>query len=242
MSADVTPPRAPVLILGDRYDVADLDTFVTRAKAVDPGGAIRLHADGTTLALTVCVLTGSGLTGAGTILGMRALTLADPAHVDAVVALDAVADRLARMRGRRAGDAAPGAAAGAGAAGRPGTGTVLSVPPAELGVPWAGVAPPRSGWVAVGRMDADSVVSTAHAGIAEVSQGVPAGSGAQAVADLRRRVWGRPADDLGGLPAGAAFAAYALGFVRGGAPVVDVYVHGRWVRLSTSGGHVLARR
>ena len=81
--------------------------------------------------------------------------------------------------------------------------------------------------------------------IAEIAAGAPAGSGAAAVADLRRRVWSQPlpvgADPEAPEPgptAGLAFGAYALGFV---AEPVTWHVAGPWRRLSTPSGHVLTR-
>ena len=75
------------------------------------------------------------------------------------------------------------------------------------------MTPPRGGWEPVGSLDAGALVAVARAGIAEVAQGAPAGAGGQAVADLRQRVWGRLTETVPPVPAGAAFAAYALGFV-----------------------------
>ena len=43
------------------------------------------------------------------------------------------------------------------------------------------------------------------------------------------------------IPAGAAFAAYSLGFLAPGDRVL-VYRQGNWLRLSTDRGHVLVRR
>jgi len=105
------------------------------------------------------------------------------------------------------------------------------------------MTPPRAGWERVGSVDADALVGAARAGIAEVAQGAPAGSGGQAVTDLRQRVWGRLTDTMPPVPAGAAFAAYALGFVDRADPGLrcDVVAHGRWTRLSSPRGHVLVR-
>ena len=105
---------------------------------------------------------------------------------------------------------------------------------------WAAMTPPRAGWEPVGSVDAEALVVAARAGIAEVALGVPTGSGGQAVTDLRQRVWGRLTDTMPPVPAGAAFAAYALGFLD---PTLrcDVIAHGRWTRLSSPRGHVLVR-
>ncbi len=50
---------------------------------------------------------------------------------------------------------------------------------------------------------------------------------------------GRELPGLDGLPAGAAFAAFALGFLGGSEQ--KVFRNGRWFRLSGLRGHVLVR-
>jgi hypothetical protein len=59
------------------------------------------------------------------------------------------------------------------------------------------------------------------------------------VATLRQSVWARDTLTTPPVPAGAAFAAYALGFLVDGP--VRVFAHGRWTRVSTVAGHVLVR-
>lgn len=249
----------------DAFDVADLDTFVGRAKTADPEGAVRLTAHGSVLLLTVRLVPGAGLLGAGGVLGLRVVGVAaadspdspdgpdgpdrrDPApgaasdaepgadpSVDVVVSLESVSDRLARMR--RTGD------------------LDLAIPPVQVFAPWAGHAPPRTGWEALGLLDIDAVRAVAEAGIAEIATGAgqgggPPTAGALAVDELRRRVWTRPAPDLAGGPAGLAFGAHALGFLpreQRSTPASTVrtppvlYRHGPWWRLSTAAGHVIAR-
>ena len=151
---------------------------------------MRLQADGTVLAAYVGVLPGRGLMGDGAVVGLRTMRLGRPTTVDATVALAAVGDRLAR-------DTSAG----------------LELPPVSVQTAWAAMTPPRAGWEPVGSLDAEALVEAARAGIAEVAQGAPAGSGGQAVTDLRQRVWGRLTETMPPVPAGAAFAAYALGFL-----------------------------
>lgn len=205
----------PVLRLGDVASLADLSTYVLRASRADPGGAARVRAHADVLAVYVCPLTGAG---GPTVLGLRTTALAQPIELDVVVPLAALADRLAR----------------------PENGTDVPVPPTEVAVAWAGVAPPRTGWEPVGGIDPAALLRAAEDGIAEVAAGTPSTSGGPAVAALRARVWGRPVPGSG-LPAGAAFVAHALAFVRETDPPVDVLVRGPWTRLSTARGHVLAR-
>ena len=209
------------VVLEDEQGYADLRTFVTRARSLDDEGAMRLQADGTVLAAYVGVLPGRGLLGDGAVVGLRTMRLAQPATVDVTVALAAVADRLAH-------DTSGG----------------LELPPMTVQTAWAAMTPPRGGWEPVGSLDPGALVAAARAGIAEVAQGAPSGSGGQAVADLRQRVWGRLTDTVPPVPAGAAFAAYALGFVDPAGPATgrcEVVAHGRWTRVSSPRGHVIVR-
>jgi hypothetical protein len=209
-----------VLDLGDPEAVADLRTFLTRARAIDPAGAVRLQAVGSVLAVYVCVLQPRALgDGTPTVLGMRAAALSRPAEVDATVPMSAVADRLARMA-----DA----------------GTLLDVPPSSVHVAWAAVSPPRGPWIPTGEVTAAVLAKAAAAGMAEVAALVPDQPGAAMVSGARAAVWGRDVEGVAGLPAGAAFAAEALGFLGGG-EAVSVFASGTWVRLSSARGHVLCR-
>lgn len=199
----------------------DFNTFVLRARKVHPLGDIRLQTFDSLLVMTVAVLEGSGLMGAGTVLGMRVVPARSSEPVDVTVAFASVRDRLART------DISP---------------TTFPVPPVTVNAPWAALSPPRSGWETVGTLDPAEVERIATAGIAAVAAGTPPGAGTHAVKGLRQRVWGELSDTDPAIPAGLAFAAYALGFTRPGEPVV-VARHGDWdwVRLSTPLGHCLAR-
>ena len=213
----------------DVQGLDDLRTYVARAKAADEDGAIRLQAQGQTLAAYVGVLPGSGLMAEGVVMGLRAMPLASPAQVDVTVPLSALTDRLARE-----------------------TGTTLPLPPMTVNVAWAAMAPPRGGWERVGAVTADEVYAVAREGIEEVASGAPADAGGAAVTALRKQVWGRLTSTTPPVPAGGAFAAYVLGFVapsQGPVPAhaaapdseVTVWAQGRWTRLSTPAGHVLIR-
>jgi hypothetical protein len=211
----VTSPNR--LVLEDAQGYADLRTLVTRGRSLDDEGAIRLQADGTVLAAYVGVLPGRGLMGDGAVVGLRTMRLAAPTRVDTTVSLAALADRLVRE-----------------------TTDGLDVPPFSVQTAWAALTPPRSGWEPVGSLDAGALAEVARAGIAEVAHGAPAGAGGHAVTDLRQRVWGRLTETVPPVPAGAAFAAYALGFLDS-SERCDVVAHGRWTRLSSARGHVLVR-
>lgn len=239
------PPAAPAtdsVRFEDAHDLADVETFLTRAKTADPDGAVRMWAREITLSLTVCLVPGAGLFGAGGVLGLRAIRVAEPLPqvLDVVVSVESVLDRIARMK--RTGELR------------------LQLPPVQVVAPWAGHAAPRAGWEVLGEVELSTVRTVADAGIAEITVGAggPGGTaGALAVEDLRRRVWTRPSPDLGGAPAGLAFGAHVLGFLnapRGplAGPVTTsenppeqargtLYHIGSWWRLGTRSGHVIAR-
>jgi hypothetical protein len=201
----------------DPRDLADLRTYATRAKAIDDG-AIRLQAAGAVLAAYVCVLRPRLLgESTPTILGLRTMALAAPSETDVTVPLSAVLDRIAR-----AGE----------------DDVELPVPPTTVTESWTGVSAPRSGWDLVGSLSDAGLRQAAEAGITEVAGIVPDKPGALIVNNARAAVWGRELDGSG-LPAGAAFAALALGFLADGDQ--KLYRAGRWFRLSGSRGHVLAR-
>lgn len=208
------------LVLTDPQAVADLRTYVSRARAADDGG-IRLAATGPVLAAYVCMLQPKMLgESTPTILGLRTMALVEPARLDVTVPLAAVSDRLARM-----GD----------------TGVELSVPPMTLNQSWSGISAPRGGWQQVADLSSAQLIEVARNGVREVAEIVPVNPGALIVNNARGAVWGRLMEGMETpVPAGAAFAAYALGFLTPGHNV-QLFAHERWLRLSSSGGHVLVR-
>jgi hypothetical protein len=203
---------------GDPRGLADLGTYLGRARRANPDGAVRLQVMGDLLVATVAVIEGSGLMGEGTVLGMRVVRLADATPLDATVSFASVADRLAR----------------------PGAGSTLSVPPVTVRVAWTALTPPRDGWEPVGKLSTAAVESIARQGIEEIAEGSPEGAGSHAVDALRRRVWARMSDSAPPVAGGLAFGAHVLGFLAPGERAA-VAAQGRWTRLSTSRGHVLVR-
>ncbi len=203
---------------GDPRGLADLGTYLGRARQANPEGAVRLQVIGDLLVTTVAVIEGSGLMGEGTVLGMRVVRVAGTTPLDATVSFASVADRLAR----------------------PEAGSTLSVPAMTARVAWAALTPPREGWEPVGTLPTRVVESIARQGIEEIAKGSPEGSGSHAVDTLRRRVWARMSDSAPPLAGGLAFGAHVLGFLAPGEQAA-VAAHGRWTRLSTSQGHVLVR-
>lgn len=206
------------LRFADPRDLADLRTFVTRAKSIDDG-AIRLQAAGPVLAAYVCVLRPRILgESTPTVLGLRTIGLAEPAELDVTVTLASITDRLARAE---ADD------------------VELPIPPSTVTESWAGVGAPRGGWLPLGAVSDADLKAAAEAGIAEVAGIVPDQPGAAIVNNARAAVWGRELPGVAGVPAGAAFAALALGFLGDGEH--RLFSNGRWFRLSGSRGHILVR-
>ncbi|ALE92306.1 hypothetical protein AOC05_08130 [Arthrobacter alpinus] len=206
--------------LADAGTVADLRTFVTRARTADDG-AIRLQGAGRVLAAYVCLMRPKLLgEGTPTILGLRTMALNAASTLDVTVSLASVADRLARM------DADD---------------TALPAPPMTVHESWAGVSAPRSAWEQMATVQAEELIQVAKDGVQEIGQIIPINPGALIVNNARAAVWGRPMAGIAGdLPGGAAFAAYALGFVAPG-ETGTVYRSHKWLRLSTSRGHILVR-
>jgi len=206
------------LRFADSEALEDLRTYVTRARALDAGGAIRLQAHGTVLAAYVGALPGHGLMATGAVIGLRVIALAEALQVDedvdVTVSLVSLSERLARGRT-----------------------SSLSIPPTTVRVGWAAISPPRSGWEPVGTLSVADLKTVAAQGIAEIAKNAPEGSSAHVVAALRQQVWARDARTTPPIPSGAAFAAYALGFLT--QDRARVLAHGRWTRLSTATGHVL---
>ncbi|ALE06176.1 hypothetical protein AL755_13045 [Arthrobacter sp. ERGS1:01] len=206
--------------LADAGTVADLRTFVTRARTADDGG-IRLQGAGHVLAAYVCVMRAKLLgEGTPTILGLRTMALATPSTMDLTVSLASIADRLARMDEDD---------------------LALPIPPMTINESWAAVSAPRGAWEQITVIDAETLIKAAKDGVKEIGQIIPVNPGALIVNNARAAVWGRPmAGFEHDIPAGAAFAAYALGFVAPG-ETAAVFTSHRWLRLSTSRGHILVR-
>ena len=88
--------------------------------------------------------------------------------------------------------------------------------------------------------DSSILAARAQYGIAAVADALPADPGEDVVRTVRGQVWGQPDEQLGGLPLGTAFAAFALGFIAG-AEQATVRSSGVWTRVTLNRGHVLVR-
>lgn len=219
--------------LVDVTSVEDVRTYLTRARTINDDAAVRFQGVGGALGIWTCVLTRVGLLDrTPTVLGLRTAGLGEPSTLDAVVNVGSVLDRMPRFQGAQ--DA------------------VLRLPPHDDQASWAGISPSLSGWQLVGVIAAQDLIGTAKTGTEEVAQTVPTDSGREMVQRVRSAVWSRVSDwghirdhdgnDLCTVPDGAAFAAWALGFLRSDDDSqVAVAVNGSWTRLSCPGGFVLIR-
>lgn len=198
----------------DASTAADVLTFAQRASRLGDG-AIRLKAQDGILTLTSAPLAPrSLLEQTPTVLGMRIV----PVDPELVCDLVVEASALSAAEDARA----------------------LLLPSSGVTATWAGVSPPRAGWMPAGEVPASVLAARAQWGIASVAETVPVDAGEDAVHSVRAAVWGAADEALAGLPLGVAFAAFALGFIAGD-EVAALRTNGPWTRVSLARGHVLSR-
>jgi len=155
-----------------------------------------------------------------TVLGLRTMELVGEGEVDSVVPISSILDRLANLVGKK-------------------NKLVITLPAAER-APWAGIAPPRVGWLANGTINEATLTQLAKDGIEEVKNTIPESVGGPIAARIRGEIWGKAIAYDSKVPAGAAFVAAGLGFLTEGEEV-EQYITDGWIRLSASNGHVLAK-
>jgi hypothetical protein len=212
--------------LPESLALRDLQVFLGRAGRVEDGSA-RLIVTNGVLAVYVAIFYPVGLLDqAPTVLGLRTLELTDTPDFDAVVPVGSLLERITRKLDQVVDDAAP---------------VTVTLPLEVHTVTWAAISPPRGGWRGVDPTNAALLGSVAKAGIEEVAEAIPTGTGEQIVHRVRSEVWGRPIEGLEHVPAGGAFAALSLGFLADNA-TVQIFETGPWTRLTTERGHVLIKR
>jgi hypothetical protein len=206
--------------LADAPSLDDLQVYLARAARVEEG-SVRLIAGSGVLAAYCSVFAPAGLLDeSATVLGLRTLALTEAASFDAVVPVRSLLQRLERAQAEGA--------------------TKIGLPMEVNTATWAAISPPRGGWQQLGEVAPTVLEESARAGIRDVAAAVPDGVGEQIVRRVRGEVWGRPIAGAEHIPSGAAFAAFALGFL--GDDPVRLYESGPWTRLSTLRGHVLVKR
>jgi hypothetical protein len=212
--------------LVDSLALDDLHTFLSRAARIEEG-SVRLIAGSGVLAAYVAVLYPVGLRDESpTVLGLRTFALTGQATFDAVVPLRSLIERLVRLQGVE----------------RDRSESVTVGLPIQVNTAtWAAISPPRGGWLKLDGTDPRMLETVAKSGIDEIKDAVPEEIGEQILRRVRSEVWSRPIPGLEHVPAGAAFAAMALGFLATDA-AISIHETGPWTRLTSPGGHTLVRR
>jgi hypothetical protein len=219
---------SPSLTLVDALALRDLQVYLSRATRIEEG-SVRLIGGGGILAVYVAVIYPAGLLDEiPTVLGLRTFALTTSDVVDAVVPIRSLAERVNRLLEAVTDETAP---------------VTMTVPMAVNTVTWAAISPPKGGWRAQSSLKSGLLAGVARAGIDEVAEAIPSGTGAQIVQRVRAEVWGREIEGAPDVPAGGAFAALSLGFL-GETDDEDVrlFESGPWTRLTTPRGHVLIKR
>jgi len=214
--------------LQDSLALGDFRTYLGRAGRVEDG-SVRLIAGGGVLAAYAAVLYPAGLLDESpTVLGLRTFAIPSDEVFDVVVPLGSLLRRVDSAEAESVDDLAP---------------VAVRIPLQVNSVTWAAISPPRGGWVGLESISSGLLASVAHAGIREVAEAIPDGTGEAIVHRVRSEVWGRPIRGVEHVPAGAGFAALTLGFLNETEEeAVPVYETGPWTRLSTKRGHVLVKR
>lgn len=201
-----------MVTLASEEDSKDLATYLQRAEHLGCEHVWLIGA-GKALAAYTAVLTPQGiLDRAPTVLGLRVCERLEDHHLDTVVQIRAVLDRLAH-------DALS-----------------IPMPVGQAGIIWSGVAPPRSNWQQTGTISEQLLEQIAQKGIEEVAQAQ--GLGTQIVQKVRTEVWQRPIEETD-IPSGVAFAGFGLGFLADGQ--AQIARSGSWTRVTTERGHILVK-
>lgn len=208
------------IILEDHQAVQDLTQFVRRLVRAE-GHEVRIVAQGRRLSVFGSTQHPKSLTDRLTLVMVhRGFVLQKPVEgeIDKIVEARAVLDRLALQ-----GD----------------SGQEVRIPPVDLTAVWAGVLPPRTGWQATGIIDPFSMQVVANDGVHRVAQMLPESPGQALVDRARQQVWSL--EIAPGIPAAAAFALDAMGFLRDETEV-RVRSTGTWISLSTRKGDIFVRK
>jgi hypothetical protein len=202
-------------------DQARLDAiqFLERATRVNNGSA-RLIAQDDALLMYVGVLFPRGLLDqTPTVLGLRVFGIAAPVEFDAIVPLESLIHRLTVAGENKD--------------------LEITVPAEVASLSWAAVTPPQGGWRRRLGVASQALSEAAASGIAQVAEAVPDVVGESVLQKVRAQVWGSVIPDHKRIPAGAAFAADALGFL--GEKALSVHTLDNWLRLSSKAGYVLVK-
>ncbi|MFJ5613584.1 hypothetical protein ACIQCJ_29915 [Streptomyces sp. NPDC093221] len=214
----MTAPARSTLTLARAGEAADLAAFLGRLIRWDKAAVVRLRSAEGEAALGVF-----GHPPFGGVLAVRTAALAEDgvgAAVDATVSAGQLLDAVP-----------------------PPEGGELVLPGSVTGPSWAGLLPPRGGWLRVTEVDGDAVRAAAARVIGEFRTRTEelgdAGRTRAGLDALAEELWARPLPGTG-LPLRAVHAAHALGFLRGAEDAVLLSA-GPWLRLRTALGSVAVR-
>lgn len=197
----------------------DAIQFLERAARVNNGSA-RLIAVGEFLQVYVGILIPRGLLDqTPTVLGLRVFRLLEPQTFDVVVPLDSLIHRLTVTNEEN--------------------GVETRVPAEVASLSWASITPPREGWRRRLSVSAEALTLAAEEGVKKVADVVPETIGESVLQKVRAEVWGAIIDGHKRIPAGAAFAADALGFLS--EKSLSVHSLDNWIRLTSKSGYVLVK-
>ena len=204
----------------DQRDIADLASYLTRARKLDDDGCVKFRAFGDILAVYVAPIFSGSLMGDGpTVLGLRTMKI-EKTELDATYTLASIQERLASPAIE---------------------GMQLELPLASTRAAWSGVTPPRQDWVESGSISQAQISQWAKDGIAEVANTLPSSVGSSIAAKVRLGIWGKTVSLEFHLPGAAAFAMAGLGFMQKDEEI-RVFTAKGWVRLSSAHGHVLSKQ
>jgi hypothetical protein len=197
----------------------DAIQFLERAARVNNASA-RLIASAGYVQIYVGVLFPRGLLDqTPTVLGLRVFEVATPVEFDVIVPLESLIHRLT-VSGENGEDH-------------------TRVPAEVASLSWAAITPPREGWRRRRNVTGVALTEAAETGIAKVAQAVPDSIGEAVLQKVRADVWGTMLPAHKRIPAGAGFAADALGFLP--AHWLQVHTVDNWIRLSSKNGYVLVK-
>jgi hypothetical protein len=218
MTGSLENAMTHTLRLTNPQALPDLANFLGRARRINDGAA-RVIATDRFLQVYVGVFLPRGLLDATpTVLGLRVFELAEPADFDEVVPLEAFISRAERAQSK---------------------GGELRLPSPSPSISWSAITPPREGWQRKLGVSADVLQLAAQEGVQKVKEAIPDSAGEAIVQKVRAEVWGAPLAPKKMIPAGAGFAADALGFVTERS--LSVHTVGNWIRLSAKHGYVLVK-
>ena len=154
----------------DPNDLVDLAGYLKRALRLDSTGAVRLRAFGSVLAVYVSPIYAGSLLGDGlTVIGLRTINLTSQNELDSLFTIE---DLVASVDKSIESDE-----------------LALVLPKTAARVGWAGISPPRQGWVRAGEVEQEKISAWAKDGIAAVVDALPESIGSAIAARVRLQIW-----------------------------------------------------